>query len=259
MRVLPSLSVPLPCQGKRGERVRFLRSLASAPGTRYPIGKRDRRVGWGGEQTNGQFRRGRAGCQRGGRQGARLGRVIAVEYEHIVVEQGFLFTRTLYIPTSAVARVEGATAKGPGGSTSTSAASARRRSARTTPSRRSEDYIGVPVEDARFAKLLPTATGGLDPARHTPDDFAAPSSYGDPYNGGDQPPTISCARVSPPFTAMRPITRPSSSRPRSPEGRMKKNEQRVAGVSHEPTRSPSLLRYSLLILRASVRSCLPGP
>lgn len=120
--------------------------------------------------------------------GRTVGRVIAVEYEHIVVEQGFLFTRTLYIPTSAIARVEGATGSGSGKVHLNISAKRAAEIGKNDTFKEERDYIGVAVEKARFAKILPTATGGLDPARHTADDFAAPSSYGDPYYGGDQSP-----------------------------------------------------------------------
>lgn len=120
--------------------------------------------------------------------GRGIGRVIAVEYEHIVVEQGFLFTRTLYIPTSAISRVEGASAKGPGRVQLNISAKRAAEIGKNDTYQEERDYIGVPVENSRFAKLYPTATGGLVPTRHTADDFAAPSSYGDPWNGGDQSP-----------------------------------------------------------------------
>jgi hypothetical protein len=120
--------------------------------------------------------------------GRSIGRVIAVAYEHIVVEQGFLFTRTLYIPMSAVARVEGATAKGPGRVHLNVSGKRAAEIGKNDTFKEERNYIGVPVEDSRFAILRPTATAGQDPARHTADDFAAPSSYGDPWNGGDQSP-----------------------------------------------------------------------
>jgi hypothetical protein len=118
-------------------------------------------------------------------RGRTVGRVIAVEYEHIIVEQGFLFTRTLYLPMSAVARVEGATAKGPGRVQLNIAGKRVSEVGKNDTFKEERNFIGAPVENARFAKIFPTATAGLDPNRHTPDDFAAPSSYGDPYNGGD--------------------------------------------------------------------------
>jgi hypothetical protein len=120
--------------------------------------------------------------------GRTVGRVIAVEYEHVVVEQGFLFTRTLYIPTSAIARVEGAGANGPGTVHLNISAKRAAEVGKNNTVKEERDYIGAPVETARFAKVLPTATGGLVPSRHNADDFAAPSSYGDPYYGGDQSP-----------------------------------------------------------------------
>lgn len=120
--------------------------------------------------------------------GRTVGRVIAVEYQHIVVEQGFLFTRTLYIPTSAISRVEGASARGAGRVHLNISAKRAAEIGKNDTYKEERDYIGVPVEKSRFARLRPTATGGLDPARHDADDFAAPSSYGDPYYGGDQSP-----------------------------------------------------------------------
>lgn len=118
--------------------------------------------------------------------GRGIGRVIAVEYEHLVVEQGFLFTRTLYIPMSAVSRVEAASARGPGRVQLNISGKRAAEIGKNDTFKEERDYIGVPVEDSRFATLRPTATSGQDPARHTADDFAAPSSYGDPWNGGDQ-------------------------------------------------------------------------
>lgn len=117
--------------------------------------------------------------------GRAVGRVIAVEYEHIVVERGFIFTRTLYLPMSAIARVEGASAKGAGRVHLNIAGKRVAEIGKNDTYKQERDYIGASVEKARFAKVLPTATAGLDPKRHTPDDFAAPSSYGDPFNGGD--------------------------------------------------------------------------
>lgn len=117
--------------------------------------------------------------------GRAIGRVIAVEYEHIIVEQGFLFTRTLYLPMSAVARVEGASAKGAGRVHLNVTGKRVAEMGKNDTFKQERDYIGASVENARFAKMLPTATAGLDPKRYTPDDFAAPSSYGDPFNGGD--------------------------------------------------------------------------
>lgn len=118
--------------------------------------------------------------------GRGIGRVIAVAYEHIVVEQGFLFTRTLYIPTSAISRVEGGTAKGPGRVQLNISGKRAAEIGKNDTFNEERDYIGVSVEHSRFATLNPTATSGLDPKRHSADDFAAPSSYGDPRNGGDQ-------------------------------------------------------------------------
>ena len=118
--------------------------------------------------------------------GRGIGRVIAVEYEHIVIEQGFLFTRTLYIPMSAVVRADGATAKGAGRIHLNISGKRAAEIGKNDTFNGERNYIGVPVEDSRFATLRPTATGGMDPTRHTADDFAAPSSYGDPWNGGDQ-------------------------------------------------------------------------
>lgn len=120
--------------------------------------------------------------------GRAIGRVIAVEYEHVIVEQGFLFTRTLYLPMSVVSRVEGASAKGPGRVHLTMTGKRVAEIGKNDTFKEERAFIGAPVEDARFAKILPTATAGLIPQRHTADDFAAPSSYGDPYYGGDLSP-----------------------------------------------------------------------
>ncbi|MDQ2784996.1 MAG: DUF2171 domain-containing protein [Chloroflexota bacterium] len=117
--------------------------------------------------------------------GRAVGRVIAVEYEHIIVEQGFLFTRTLYLPMSAVARVEGASAKGKGRVHLNITGKRVGELGKNDTFKEERDYIGASVENARFAKILPTATAGLIPQRHTADDFSAPSSYGNPYDGGD--------------------------------------------------------------------------
>jgi hypothetical protein len=121
-------------------------------------------------------------------RGRSLGRVIAVEYEHIVVEQGFIFTRTLYIPMSAVSRVEGATATNPGKVYLNIGRDQAEKIGKVDSFAEQRSYVGAPAEHARFARRGPTATAGLQPTRHTPDDFANPSSYGDPYNGGDLTP-----------------------------------------------------------------------
>ncbi|MCA1668852.1 MAG: hypothetical protein LC793_15950 [Thermomicrobia bacterium] len=117
--------------------------------------------------------------------GRAVGRIIAVEYEHIVVEQGFLFTRTLYLPMSAVARVEGASAKGHGRVHLNISGKRVAAIGKNDTFKEERAFIGMGVEHARFANTLPTATAGLNPRLHTADDFAAPSSYGDPHNGGD--------------------------------------------------------------------------
>jgi hypothetical protein len=121
-------------------------------------------------------------------RGRTLGRVSTVEYEHIIVEQGFLFTRTLSIPTSAVARVEGATATNPGKVHLNLTRDRAEKMGKVNSYEEQRTYIGASAEEARFVTTGPTATAGYDPSRHTPDDFAAPSSYGDPWNGGDQTP-----------------------------------------------------------------------
>jgi hypothetical protein len=121
-------------------------------------------------------------------RGRTLGRVTTVEYEHIVVEQGFLFTRTFYIPKSAVARVEGATATNPGKVHLNIARDQAEKEGKVNSFAEQRSYVGAPADEARFAVTNLTATAGYDPSRHTPDDFAAPSSYGDPWNGGDQTP-----------------------------------------------------------------------
>ncbi|MDQ6834324.1 MAG: DUF2171 domain-containing protein [Chloroflexota bacterium] len=117
--------------------------------------------------------------------GRAVGRVIAVEYEHIAVEQGFLFTRTLYLPMSAIARVEGAPVKGKARVHLNISGKQIGEIGKNDTFTEERDYIGASVENARFAEILPTATAGLIPKRHTADDFSAPSSYGDPHNGGD--------------------------------------------------------------------------
>jgi hypothetical protein len=121
-------------------------------------------------------------------RGRSLGRIITVEYEHIVVEQGFLFTRTLYIPTSAVARVDAATETNPGKVYLNIGRDDAEKAGKVNSFKEQRDYVGAPADEARFASAAPTATAGFTPSRHTPDDFAAPSSYGDPWNGGDQTP-----------------------------------------------------------------------
>jgi hypothetical protein len=118
--------------------------------------------------------------------GRAIGRVIAVEYIHIVVEQGFLFTRTLYVPTSAIASVEGATANNPGRVRLNITGKKAVEIGKNNVFKEELDYIGTATDKSPFAKQGPTATAGLDPKRHTADDFSAPSSYGDPYYGGDQ-------------------------------------------------------------------------
>ncbi len=117
--------------------------------------------------------------------GRAVGRVIAVEYEHIAIEKGFLFTRTLYLPMSAIARVEGASAKGVGRVHLNVSGKRVAEIGKNDTFKEERDFIGASAENARFASISPTATAGLDPKRHTADDFAAPSSYGDPFNGGD--------------------------------------------------------------------------
>jgi len=118
-------------------------------------------------------------------KGRAVGRVIAVEYEHIIVEQGFMFTRTLYLPMNTIARVEGPSVKGKGRVHLNITSKRVGEIGKNDTFKEERDYIGTSVENARFGKLLPTATAGLIPKRHTADDFSAPSSYGDPYNGGD--------------------------------------------------------------------------
>jgi hypothetical protein len=121
-------------------------------------------------------------------RGRSLGRIIAVEYEHIVVEQGFIFTRTLYVPTSAVARVEGASATNPGKVYLNITRDEVEKTGKVDSFNEQRSYVGASAEKARFARRGPTATAGYVPDRHTPDDFATPSSYGDRYNGGDLTP-----------------------------------------------------------------------
>src|SRR5438270_1807627 len=118
-------------------------------------------------------------------RGRSLGRVIAVEYEHIAVEQGFIFTRTLFIPMSAVARVEAAGGSNPGKIHLSITRDEAEKTGKVNAFAEQRAFIGEPSEKSRFAARGPTATAGYDAARHTPDDFANPSSYGDRYNGGD--------------------------------------------------------------------------
>ena len=123
-----------------------------------------------------------------GSNGRAIGRVVAVEYEHLVVEQGFLFTRTIYLPLSAVARVAGVSAKGPGRVQLNITGKRAVEIGRNDTAKEERQFVGASSAEARPVVYGPTATAGLDPARHTPDDFSAPSSYGDPLNGGDQSP-----------------------------------------------------------------------
>ena len=117
--------------------------------------------------------------------GHRVGRVVAVEYEHLVVEQGFIFTRTVYLPLSMVARVEAASADTPGRVHLNVSRKRVTEIGKNDTFKEEQEFVGASSAEARFAGVPPTATAGLNPARHTADDFAAPSSYGDPFNGGD--------------------------------------------------------------------------
>ena len=150
--------------------------------------------------------------------------MLAVEYAHIVVEQGFLFTRTLYVPTSTVARVDPVSTRGPGrvhlNITSKQAAEI----GKNDTYREQKEFVGSPTEKARFAPMLPNGTAGLDPARHTPDDFAAPRRMAIPSTAAINSPTTSYARASLLYMATRLTHRPSSSKPKSPGGQSS-NEQ----------------------------------
>lgn len=121
-------------------------------------------------------------------KGRAIGRVIAVEYEHIVVEHGFIFTRSLYIPTQAIARVEAARGDSPGKvHLNISRADAEKIGKNDTFAEQSQ-LVGTAAGASPFTRMGETATSGLEASHHTPDDFASPSSYGDPYNGGDLTP-----------------------------------------------------------------------
>src|SRR5690242_15499964 len=78
--------------------------------------------------------------------GRGVGRVIAVEFEHIIVEQGFVFTRTLYLPMSAVARVEGASGKGAGRVHLNIAGKRVTEIGRNDTFKEERSFIGAPVE-----------------------------------------------------------------------------------------------------------------
>lgn len=121
-------------------------------------------------------------------KGRAIGRVIVSEYEHIVVERGFMFTRSLYIPTKAIARVEAARGNSPGKvHLNISRAEAEKIGKNDTFAGQLQ-YVGTAAGKSRFTRMGETATAGLEASRHTPDDYAAPSSYGDPWNGGDLTP-----------------------------------------------------------------------
>lgn len=118
-------------------------------------------------------------------RGRTIGRVIAAEYEHIVVERGFLFTRSFYIPTKAIARVEGPRGDRPGTVHLSISRADAEKIGKNDAFAEQLQYVGTAAGASRFRRMGETATAGLDASHHTPDDFAAPSSYGDPYNGGD--------------------------------------------------------------------------
>ncbi len=117
--------------------------------------------------------------------GRTVGRVISVAYNHMVVQKGFVFTKTYYLPTSSVARVEGPAGHFPGRVHLSITGKQVEETGKNNADTLQQGYIGVPDDEAKFARLRPTATSGLDPARHTADDFAAPSNYADPFQGGD--------------------------------------------------------------------------
>lgn len=117
--------------------------------------------------------------------GRTVGRVIAVEYDHVVVEKGFIFAKTYYLPTSVIARVEGPAGHFPGRVHLNITGKRMEEIGKNDVDKLQEDYVGVATDQAKYARPRPTATHGLDPARHTADDFAGPSNYSDPYQGGD--------------------------------------------------------------------------
>lgn len=117
--------------------------------------------------------------------GRAVGRVTTVEYDHLVVERGFIFTKTYYLPFSAVSRVEGAAGHYPSRVHLSLNGKQIEETSRTDSFKEERGYIGQPVEKARYARLYPTATASLDPARHSADDISSPSNYTDPDYGGD--------------------------------------------------------------------------
>lgn len=117
--------------------------------------------------------------------GRTVGRVIGVEYNHITVEKGFIFTKQYYLPTSTVARIEAGSGLQPGRIHLNISAKQVEQQGKVDVEGDERQYVGLPVDQAPFARHGPTATAGLDPTRHTADDFAAPSNYADPDYGGD--------------------------------------------------------------------------
>lgn len=117
--------------------------------------------------------------------GRTVGRVIAVEYDHLVVEKGFIFTKTYYLPTDTIARVEGPAGHFPGRVHLSITGKRMEEIGTNNVNQLQQESVGASVDEAKFARIRPTATHGLDPARHTADEIAAPSNYADPYQGGD--------------------------------------------------------------------------
>jgi len=117
--------------------------------------------------------------------GRTVGRVINVEYSHITVEKGFIFTKQYFLPRSTVARVEAPTGLQPGRVQLNISAKQVEQQGKLDIEHVEREYVGLPVDQAPFARHGPTATAGINPAKHTADDVAAPSNYADPDYGGD--------------------------------------------------------------------------
>lgn len=117
--------------------------------------------------------------------GRTVGRVIGVEYRHIIVEKGFIFTKQFYLPRTVVSGVDAPEGHHPGRVRLNISGKAVEEQGKMDVEGTERRYVGLPVDQAPFARRRPTATAGLDPAKHTPDDVAAPSNYADPDYGGD--------------------------------------------------------------------------
>jgi len=117
--------------------------------------------------------------------GHTVGRVIGVEYSHVTVEKGFLFTKQYYLPMTAVADVEPGSGLQPGRVRLNISAKQVEAQGKSNIETTERNFIGLPVDEAPFAKHGPTATSGLNPAQHSADDISAPSNYADADYGGD--------------------------------------------------------------------------